>query len=206
MTVLQSCVTIKVYHKRHTYANGVQMPANPLLALTQMMDDDTDLDHSEMNIESLITPNPLIGAGGLIESLNANQEQFLVGKLYGLSDKQAAEASSISPATAYSWKQQNKDFRIVYEKVTTQPVIMAAEVTAFGLAKAIHKLVLMLDHTNVRVVQYAIDRLIDLGGVNKSRVEVTHKSGNTGDLDDILERLEERRAESEGTAGGDSQV
>ena len=89
------------------------MPANSLLALTQMMDDDTDLDHSEMNIESLITPNPLIGAGGLIESLNANQEQFLVGKLYGLSDKQAAEASSISPATAYSWKQQNKDFRLV---------------------------------------------------------------------------------------------
>ena len=182
------------------------MPANSLLALTQMMDDDTDLDHSEMNIESLITPNPLIGAGGLIESLSATQEQFLVGKLYGLSDKQAAEASSISPATAYSWKQHNKDFRIVYEQVTTNPVIMAAEVTAFGLAKAIHKLVLMLDHTNVRVVQYAIDRLIDLGGVNKSRVEVTHKRGNTGDLDEILERLEERRAESEGTVGGDSQV
>ena len=182
------------------------MPANPLTALTQMMDGDYDLDHSEMDVEQSVTPNPLIGAGGLIETLNDNQEHFLVGKLYGLSDKQAAEACNISPNTAYSWKQHNENFRLVYDKVTTQPVIMAAEVTAFGLAKAIHKLLLMLDHQNVRVVQYAIDRLIDLGGITKSKVEVTHKSGSTDDLDDILERLEERRAESEGTAGGDSEV
>jgi hypothetical protein len=123
-----------------------------------------------------------------LDSLSGNQEKFLAIRVYGVSDAAAARAVGISPGTVYKWK-DDPEFRAIYDEVINNPVQFAAEVATFGLVKAINKLVALSDHNNIRVQQWAIDKLISIAGLEKQRVEVTRR--DEPDLDSLLDRLEE---------------
>lgn len=173
--------------------------------MLEVLDDVLEQDIDSVQESSPFSVNPLIGAKGLIENLSDNQQRFLTAKLWGMTDAAAARAIEMTPATVYGWKTNDEDFKLVYDAVTTNPILMALETTAFGLAKAIGRLTDMLDHPNVRVVQYAIDKLIQIGGLEKTRMEVTHRN-DTGDIDAIVQRIEARRIESRTDGGRDSEV
>jgi len=148
-------------------------------------------------LETLYTTNPLIGAGGLLEGLSDNQQRFLVAKMYGITDAAAARAISINPQTVYQWK-TNSDFKEVYTLVTEMPVEMAARASAFGFAKSIDKIAQMMDSQDVKVVMWAIEKMLSIAAVGKVRVEHTHKKELADDdVDRILQRLEAERNKSE---------
>ncbi len=178
---------------------------NNLRELISPDDDYLGVGENKLMQPDAISPHPLIYAGELIDRLTHTQEGFLVAKMYGMSDAAAARSVNVKPGTAYHWK-LNKDFKHLYTLVTEQPVVMAAEVAAFGLTKAINQIVKMLEHPSVDVQQYAIDKLIKIGGLDKKRVEVTNKNVSDDDIDRHLDAIERRRIDRAGEGTGDSEV
>ncbi len=169
-------------------------------------DDYLNLDIALGDDEPKIAPHPLIRASHLLDMLKPKQEDFLVAKLYGMSDAGAMRAIDMAPQTAYHWK-QDPGFKEAYDLVTENPVVMAAEVVAFGLAKAMNQLVNMLDHPSIAVQQFAIEKLVAISGIQKQRMEVTHKNDpSDGDIDRLLDKLDERTDKRAGDGTGDSEV
>lgn len=146
-------------------------------------------------LEALYQTNPLIGAAGLLEELSDSQQRFLVAKMYGGSDASAARAAGVNVHTMRKWKSNDPEFMQVYRMVTEMPVEMAAQVSAFGFAKAVDKIAQMMDSNDVKVVMWAIEKMLNIASVGKQRIEVTHKNEvSDNDVDRILKRLEERDA------------
>lgn len=148
---------------------------NSVVALTKFLnlqlEEDEELEERD---RLMVTPNPLIARSENLEGLSQNQENFLMAKLMGVTDKAAAEAAGISPHTAYGWKQKDENFREVYDAILNEPLEFSAGSLAYMVNKAMLHLSLLLDHKSTKVKQYAIDRIIDVAGLKKSRMEVTH--------------------------------
>lgn len=176
-----------------------------LKSLINPDDDYLDIGENKLIQPDAVTPHPLIYAGELVDRLTHKQEGFLVAKMYGMTDAAAARSVGVQPNTAYHWK-QDEDFKRLYTLVIEEPVVMAAEVAAFGLTKAINQIVKMLDHPSVDVQQYAIDKLIKIGGLDKKRIEVTTKNVSDDDIDRHLDAIERRRIERAGDGAGDREV
>lgn len=172
-------------------------PVMNLMVLKEAQALSTEVEQPEL--QELYQTNPLIGAGGLLDTLSDNQQRFLVAKMYGSSDAAAARAVGVNVHTMYGWKQNDPEFRQVYEMVVNQPLEMAAHVSAFGFAKAVDKIAKMMDSNDVKVVMWAIEKMLTIASVGKQRIEVTHKKErNDDDMDRILRELEQRRnADSE---------
>jgi len=171
------------------------MSENPIKALMELKETQSrEIENPEL--ETLYQTNPLIGAGGLIEGLTDDQQRFLVAKMYGGTDVAAARASGVNEHTMRNWKGNNAQFREVYDMVVDMPVEMAARVSAFGFAKAIDKIVRMMDANDIKVQMWAIEKILGIANVGKQRIEVTHKKEVAeDDVDRILQRLEERDRE-----------
>lgn len=184
------------------------MTSNPLLNLMELKSQQSkEIENEELQV--LYQTNPLIGAGGLIENLSDDQQRFLVAKMFGSTDVGAARACNINENTMRSWKQQDPEFKEVYRLVTTQPIEMAAQVSAFGFAKAIDSIVRMMDSNDIKVVQWAIERMLSIASVGKQRIEVTHKEDkgvSDQDVDVILNRLEQRKQQRNESDGEGSRV
>lgn len=187
------------------------MQDNPILALSQLKEEQSRAIQSEEVQNSLLTTNPLIGAGGLLDELNDHQQRLLIAKMYGGSDASAARAAKVNYSTLQGWKANDEAFKQVYKMVTEMPVQMASQVSAFAFAKAVDKIVTLMDAQNIAVQQWAIEKMLGIASVGKQRIEVTHRSegANDDDVDAILDRVEKRRAERadpDGTSGGNSSV
>lgn len=180
------------------------MKNQSLSILNQFLDIPDEDDENSVVVEA----HPLIHARDILDTFSHSQEVFLIAKLYGSSDKQSALAAGIKPATVYGWKKKT-DFKDIYDRIVDNPVLIAAESVAFATAKAISKLIRMLDHRSVEVQQYAINTLLNLSRatVERKEVKVTHDF----DLDGAYREFERLRQERESLNEpakdiGDSQV
>ncbi len=152
-------------------------------------------------LTSILQTHPLIAGGDAVENLTPTQEIFLIGKLYGSTDRAAAIAAGVDPTTPLSWKKK-AEFKELYEEVVSNPVLMAANSVGFATAKAINRLIMLLDHNSVEVVQWAIGQLLMLSrvAVERKEVNVIHEL----DLDRALRELE--LAKQRGEITGASEV
>lgn len=157
------------------------------------------MDETSQALLPLYETNPLVGAGGLIDGLTDNQQAFLIAKMYGVTDAAAARQCGINEHTMRGWKQHDKEFMAVYEMVTQMPLEMAAKVSAFGFAKAIDKILRLMDAQDIKVVMWAIERMLSIASVGKQRIEVTHREEQgelkDDDFDRIVSEVERRRTE-----------
>lgn len=182
---------------------------NDLISLKEVLDlqvkAEETLPEEEMDLLP-VNPNPLIGLKERLNHLSSNQQKFLIAKLHGTSDAAACRAIGILPSNAYRWKAESPDFREAYDYVTQNPVIVASDATMYALNKALSRLFQMLDHPSMEVRRFAIEKIISISGIEKSRVEVEHKSGSGGDLDDLRRQLDELRqsnASAEDSSSGE---
>jgi len=171
------------------------MQENPLVALTALTQANQRSQEVETSIAEGVRANPLIAAASALETLTDEQEQFLTYKLLGMSDKAAIKLVGMSEGSVQNWKHK-EDFKQVYDSVTQNPLMFAADITAFSTVKAIMKLTELLDHQNVNDVKYAIDTLLRIGGLSKERIEVTKKEEKSikgEDVDELIRAYEERK-------------
>ena len=157
--------------------------------------------------ETLLTPNPLIKESLSVDALSQNQQRFLVAKLHGMTDSDAARAIGLTPSSTYAWK-KDPEYKKVYDGIVNDPLQFASEQITFATAKAVDRLISLLDHKSVAVVRYAIDKLVDLGGLSKPhRMEVLHTDAtNREELDELTEawrqhKLERQRENDDSTDG-----
>lgn len=182
------------------------MDQNPFALMKARMEEkDRQLELEQDDLKVLMSP--LIKLGNRLEGLSETQETFLVAKLQGARDSDAARAAGVAYSTAKGWK-QDPDFRAIYDEVISGPVVFAMEMSAFALAKVVIKLSKWLDSGDPKLVMYAIDKLMSMGGLNRQAIEVTHREVKSReDVDDILNELDKRRRTIDiGDSGGDRQV
>lgn len=148
-------------------------------------------------LKDLYETNPLIGAGGLLDELSDSQQKFLVAKMYGGSDASACRATGINYHTMRNWKDSDLAFQTVYKMVTEMPLEMAAKVSAFGFAKAIDRIVKMMDNPNDKMAAWAIEKMLQIANItqaNQMRQRNERMGGvDDNDVDRILKRIESER-------------
>jgi hypothetical protein len=145
--------------------------------------------------ESLVPTftNPLIKLRDRLGNLRKTQERFLISKLHGASDAAAARNAGVAPQTAYEWK-KNPEFRRIYDEVLDKPIEFIMESLQFTTARAMDKLSRLLEHPDLRYQMYAIDKIIQIGGLDNhtKKVEYTGRLKRE-DIDDIIDEIEKRQ-------------
>lgn len=176
--------------------------------LSQVLKLDPPKDMTEMEQDLIVmAPDPLLRAASLTENLSENQTKFLLMKLHGMTDKKAREAVGIeTAATVWRWK-QDEEFKKAYDEVVNNPVEFARDQLNFAATKAVTRLTEFLDHRNVAVVQYAIDRILAIVGLEKpKKIEVEHTSKDSREeLEELLDEWRKYKQDSEGSGAREVQ-
>jgi len=171
-----------------------------------------DLEEEGENFIPTFT-NPLIRLRDRLGGLRKTQERFLISKLHGASDAAAARSAGVTPGTAYAWK-KDSEFKRIYDEILEAPIEFVMESLQFTTARAMDKLSRLLEHPDLRYQMYAIDKVIQIGGLDNhtKRVEYTGRVKRE-DIDDIIDEIDRRKTYIDAPAvvdvtdrGGSSEV